>query len=201
MRSYAIIFQYFVTEPLNRVLTIFCISATLFLLFGMTSALTAQESPDMDALFQQLAEPEGDSWRIAESDILRQWSKSGSASMDLLLQRGQAALDEGNTEDAIGHLTALTDHAPEFAEGFQTRAAAYATAGQFGPALADLAKTLQLEPRHFAALTQLGAMLEESGDNERALTAYRASLKIHPHQQEAIDGVERLERLQLGTEI
>ncbi|MBC9245607.1 hypothetical protein H4P12_02505 [Paracoccus sp. 11-3] len=167
----------------------------------MSSTLSAQERPDMDALFQQLAKPEGEGWRIAESDILREWSKSGSASMDLLLQRGQAALDEGEIEVAIGHLTALTDHAPEFAEGFQTRAAAYATAGQFGPALADLAKALQLEPRHFAALTQLGAMLEESGDTERALAAYRASLKIHPHQQEAIDGVERLERLQSGTEI
>lgn len=201
MRTYAIIFQYFVTEPLNRVLTILRVFATLFLFVGMTSAVSAQESPDMDALFQQLSEPEGEGWRIAESDILREWSKSGSAAMDLLLQRGQTALDEGNTEDAIGHLTALTDHAPEFAEGFQTRAAAYATAGHFGPALADLAKTLQLEPRHFAALTQLGAMLEESGDTERALTAYRASLKIHPHQQEAIDGVARLERLQSGTEI
>jgi len=107
----------------------------------------------------------------------------------------------GDIPSAIGHLTALTDHAPDFAAGFQTRAAAYATAGQFGPALADLRRTLELEPRHFAALTQLGAMLEEMGDDARALAAYRASLAIHPHQQEAIDGQARLEHKRIGTDI
>lgn len=195
------IFHHIVAEPLHRVLTILTMTATLFIAMIVANATWAQESADMDALFQRLAEPQGEGWRLAESDILREWSKSGSAAMDLLLQRGQQALDEGEAEAAIGHLTALTDHAPEFAEGFQTRAAAYATVGQYGPALADLAQTLRLEPRHFAALTQLGAMLEETGDHDRALAAYQASLKIHPHQQEAIDGVARLQRQQTGTEI
>lgn len=155
----------------------------------------------MDALFRTLAEPEGEAWRIAESDILREWSKSGSAAMDLLLQRGEDALDQGDAPTAIGHLTALTDHAPDFPEGFYTRAAAFATAGQFGPAFQDLARTLQLEPRHFPALTQLAVMLEETGDIKGAMKAYRESLTIHPHQPEAIDGVARLERQQGGTDI
>lgn len=155
----------------------------------------------MEDLFRRLAEPQGESWRIAESDILREWSKSGSAAMDVLLQRGEKALDEGDPATALGHLTALTDHAPDFATGFQARAAAYAALGQFGPAIGDLARALQLEPRHFPALTQLGFMLEETGDIGRALAAYRASLAIHPHQQEAIDGAARLERQQDGTDI
>ncbi|WP_237168261.1 hypothetical protein [Paracoccus shandongensis] len=155
----------------------------------------------MDALFRRLAEPQGEAWRIAESDILREWSKSGSPALDLLLQRGEDALDKGDIPAAIGHLTALTDHAPDFPAGFHARAAAYASAGQFGPAFQDLARTLQLEPRFFPALTQLGVMLEETGETERALQAYRESLAIHPHQQEAIDGVARLERQQGGTDI
>lgn len=155
----------------------------------------------MEALFAQLAQPEGQGWRIAESDILREWSKSGSAAMDLLLKRGEEALDHGDLAAAIGHLTALTDHAPEFAAGFQTRAVAYATRGDFGPAAADLARVLVLEPRHFIALTQLGILLEDMGDPDRALAAFRASLKIHPHQQDAADAVARLERVQSGTDI
>ena len=155
----------------------------------------------MDALFTQLAEPEGEGWRIAESDILREWSRSGSASMDLLLKRGEDALDAGDAAAAIGHLTALADHAPNFAAGFQARAAAYALRGDYGPAAADLARVLELEPRHFGALTQLGAMLDEIGDRPRALSAFRASLAIHPHQQEAIDAVARLERMTAGTGI
>lgn len=168
----------------------------------MKSAQTAApDVADLDRMFQELAAPEGEGWRIAESDILREWSKSGSASMDLLLKRGEDALDQGDFPAAIGHLTALTDHAPDFAAGFYTRAAAYAMNGYFGPAAVDLARTLELEPRHFAALTQLGAMLEELGDEQGALQAYRASLDIHPHQQEAIDAVRRLEELLSGTDI
>ncbi|MFV0383029.1 tetratricopeptide repeat protein [Paracoccus sp. (in: a-proteobacteria)] len=155
----------------------------------------------MDELFRRLAEPEGEGWRIAESDILREWSKSGSAALDLLLKRGEDALDQGDIPAAIGHLTALTDHAPDFAAGWQARATAYAAAGAFGPSLADLARTLALEPRQFTALTQLAAMLEETGDDQRALAAYRESLKINPHQQEAIDGVARLDDKQSGSDI
>jgi tetratricopeptide (TPR) repeat protein len=185
-----------------RVLTILGACATAF---SMAQPAPAQEVPaqgaDLDALFSTLAMPEGEEWRIAEADILREWSKSGSPSMDLLLKRGEDALDQGDLPAAIGHLTALTDHAPEFAAGWQQRAEAYAAAGQFGPAALDLARTLQLEPRHFAALTQLGAMLEEMDQDAQALEAYRASLKIHPHQQEAIDAVARLDMAATGTDI
>ncbi len=154
---------------------------------------------DLDQLFAELAEPEGESWRRALSDIERIWSRSGSAAMDLLYQRGEDALDAGDLPGAIGHLTALTDHAPDFAAGWYLRAVAYYTDGEFGPALADLSTALRLEPRHFSALTQLGAMLEDVGDDQRALDAYRQSLQINPHQQEAVDAVSRLEQKTAGT--
>lgn len=193
MNAVRLNFHSAVTALRHKVLTIFVVIASVVPI--------AAAGQGLDDAFARLAQPEGEGWRIAESDILREWSRSGSPAMDLLLQRGEAALDMGDIPSAIGHLTALTDHAPDFAAGFQTRSAAYATAGQFGPALADLRRTLELEPRHFAALTQLGAMLEEMGDDARALAAYRASLAIHPHQQEAIDGQARLEHKRIGTDI
>lgn len=197
MRPDRHIFHNVVAAIRHRVHRFFLICVAI--LFATSAG--AQDRPDMEDLFRRLADPDGEGWRIAESDILREWSKSGSAAMDLLLQRGEEALDQGDAPAAIGHLTALTDHAPDFAAGFQARAAAYASVGQFGPALRDLARALQLEPRYFPALTQLAVMLEETGDTERALAAYRQSLEIHPNQQEAIDGVARLERQLDGTDI
>lgn len=155
---------------------------------------------DLDTLFAELAQTDGEGWRRAQSDILRIWSRSGSAGMDLLYKRGEAALDLGDLPSAVGHLTALTDHAPEFAAGWQLRAVALYLGGDFGPAVSDLARTLELEPRHFVALTQLGSMLEELGDDPRALDAYRESLKVNPHQQEALDAVQRLEAKTAGTD-
>lgn len=190
-------FFYLIVAASRRAIAVMAIVMGMF----APAALSAQDKTDMDALFAQLAKPEGEAWRIAEADILREWSQSGSAAMDLLLKRGEEALDAGNTDAAIGHLTALTDHAPDFATGWQTRSTAYALIGQYGPAVSDLARALELEPRHFGALTQMGFMFEEMGDNERALSAYKESLKIHPHQQEVKDGIARLEKLLSGTEI
>ena len=163
----------------------------------------ARSREDLDLLFQELAQP-GDggeeSWARAESDILRIWSRSGSAAMDLLYKRGEAALDAGDTATAIGHLTALTDHAPDFAAGWYLRSVAFYLDGDYGPAILDIAQVLKLEPRHFGALTQLGTMLEELGDKRQALRAFQASLKIHPHQQDAQDAVTRIEQELQGTD-
>lgn len=155
----------------------------------------------MDGLFEELAQTDGEGWARAESDIERIWSRSGSASMDLLRKRGEDALDMGDVPAALGHLTALTDHAPDFAQGWQLRAEAFYLSGQFGPAVSDLAQAVQIEPRNWLALTQLGRILEEIGDGPRAIGAFRASLAVNPHQQEARDALARLERAHSGTGI
>jgi len=121
--------------------------------------------------------------------------------MDLLLQRGRDALANGDTAEAIGHLTALTDHAPDFAEGWNARATAFFQAGQFGPSIADIARTLTLNPRHFGAMAGLGAIYEELDNPEKALAIYRAALAIHPNLGGVSEAVERLEAEVAGTDL
>ena len=154
--------------------------------------LPAQSPEDMDSLFSELSSLQGDGWMRAQSDIQRIWSRSGSAALDLLLMRGEAALDAGDIPAAIGHLTALTENAPDFAAGWAARAVAFYLAGETGPAMADLAQALRLEPRHWPSVTLLATILEDMGQTDRALDAYRKSLAINPHQDEAEDGVARL---------
>ena len=52
-------------------------------------------------------------------------------------------------EAAIEHLTALTDHAPDFAEGWNARATAYFQAGEYGPSIDDIAQDADAEPAPF----------------------------------------------------
>jgi tetratricopeptide (TPR) repeat protein len=161
---------------------------------GAAAAETAED------LLQQLADPSLDRWDRVERQVITEWSKSGSPAMDLLLRRGRAALDAGNTEAAIEHLTALIDHAPDFAEGWNTRAVAYFRAGQYGPAMSDLARTLELNPVHFGAIAGVGAILEETGRPEQALEAFRRAREIHPHQPMIRRAVERLEARVTGRD-
>jgi tetratricopeptide (TPR) repeat protein len=174
-----------------------CAVAALFISLIPAASLRA-ETEGLDRYFEELADPDYQGWTRAESDIRRAWSRSGSAAMDLLLKRGEEALDAGDPETAIEHLTALTDHAPDFAEGWNARATAFFMAGKFGPSLDDIAHTLALEPRHWGALAGLGAILDEMGNPEGALKAFHRSYALNPHQQDVKDAIDRLEKQLAG---
>lgn len=164
-------------------------------------APASADTSQLDSLFERLKEADvGAAGRI-EREIWNEWSKSGSPAMDLLLQRGRDAMAAGRNDEAIEHLTALIDHAPDFAEGWNARATAYFHAGLYGPSIADIAETLTRNPRHFGALAGLGAIMEQLGQKEKALKAYRAALAIHPHLQGVSEAAARLEQEVAGTDL
>ena len=174
--------------------------AALVLLFAACLPAGAQTAK-LDALFAQLQAADEQSAPDIEAEIWIEWSKSGSAAMDLLLERGREAMAAGETEIAIEHFTALIDHAPDFAEGWNARATAYYQTGDFGPSISDIGHVLTLNPRHFGALDGLGAIFEELGRPAQALEVYRASLAIHPHQPGVLEAVDRLEADAKGQDL
>lgn len=166
--------------------------------------LQAQESPggvfppDMLGALKQ-AQP-AEAKRLAEEIALR-WTQSGSPAMDLLLKRGQDALKRGENTLALNHFTALTDHAPEFAEGWHLRASAFYQNQQPGLAMHDLERALTLNPNHFQALYGLGVILEQLDRPRLALEAYELALTIYPHYDEAIDAIARVRDLAQGQQL
>ena len=172
-----------------------------FLLTMAVSAPASADEAELNKLFDSLAQAEAENWETIERAIWHQWSDSGSKAMNLLLNRGRRAMSAGNLEEAIDHFTALTDHAPEFAEGWNMRATAYFGAGQYGLSIADIQRTLVLNPRHFGAMQGLGRMLEELDDTKNALTAYKAAYAIHPHRPGLKEAVERLEQQVSGQDL
>lgn len=174
--------------------------AAVVALFAMLAPAQAQ-TPTLDALYEELKSADADQADRIEREIWTEWSKSGSPAMDLLLQRGRDAMEAGDLTGAIEHFTALTDHAPDFAEGWNARATAYFMAGEYGPSIEDIAHTLTLNPRHFGALSGLGTIFEELGQPEKALEVYRAALAIHPHLDGVLDAVERLETETAGQDL
>lgn len=157
------------------------------------------EPAEIEALLEGLQTAEPSAAAQIEGRIYELWSKSGSDSMDLLLDRGRTALEAGETDRAIEHFSALIDHAPQFAEGYNARATAYFHEGSYGLSLADIQRTLSLNPRHFGAMTGLALILEELGEVDGALLAWREVEKLHPNREGLETAIRRLE-VQIGGE-
>lgn len=153
------------------------------------------EDNELEALFEGLKGADSAAATQIEARIYEIWAQSGSPSMDLLLTRGRDAMEAGDMVTAIRHFSALIDHAPEFAEGYNGRATAYFHLGRYGLALEDIRRTLQLNPRHFAAMSGLALILEEIGRPEDALEAWREVAKINPNRDGLQDAIKRLERV------
>lgn len=178
-------------------------------LFAATSSASAQApqlpsmeslegevlSEDVDDLLDLLAQEEDpvEAARLAR-EVEERWSHSGSASMDLLLRRGKDALEAQELDRAVIHLTALTDHAPGFAEGWAARATAFFLQEEWGLALSDIEQTLILEPRHYGALFGLCIIMRELDEPDLATRACEASRDAYPAQEQLTGLMELLER-------
>jgi tetratricopeptide (TPR) repeat protein len=167
--------------------------AAIFLSLTSLPALAADDAL-LDELFTALRKAEGEIARQIEAKIWAEWSRSGSPAIDLLLERGRRALEAGQTELALAHFSSIVDHAPQFAEGWNMRATAHYQNGRFGQSLSDIRMTLALNPRHFGAMTGLASILEQLGEADAALEAWRAVEDINPSSPAVGEAIERLER-------
>lgn len=145
-------------------------------------------------LLRQLAEAsDPHAASLIESELMGMWTRSGSAAVDLLLRRGQDALEAGDPQAAIEHLTAAIDWSPDFAEAYVARAAALYLTNRAGPAIDDLRQALVLNPHHWEALSGFAVLLEEVGREEDALEVWRQVHEMNPQNPAAQQSVDRLE--------
>jgi len=86
-------------------------------------------------------------------------------------------------------LTALLRSAPLYAEAWHKRAALYYLLGRDDECLRDIRRTLELEPRHFAAMLHFAEILLGAGAGGEARYAFAAALSLHPHLPRARDAL------------
>ncbi|MFK7874726.1 MAG: tetratricopeptide repeat protein [Paracoccaceae bacterium] len=163
--------------------------------------ISVQAETDLPQLLDKLAQANEIDAKRLDRQIKSTWSKSGSASMDLLLRRGREALEAKQTQAAIEHFTALTDHAPQFAEGWHALARAYFAAELYGPTLHALGEALERNPDQYDALFGLGVLFRNFGDLRRAEQAFLQTLDLHPHHENAKQALEALQREGVGRRL
>ena len=128
-----------------------------------------------------------------ERDILRLWHQSGDAKVDRLLNGAMVAMSARAFPLALDYLDTIVTIKPDFAEGWNKRATAYFMVSRYAESMADVEKTLALEPRHFGALAGLGMIMLRIGDTRRAIAAFKEAVAVNPNLDNIQETIIRLE--------
>jgi len=182
---------------------IFALAAVLCgTLWTASPAQADQKDGRLDSLFLRLQEaPAPAVAQRVEGEIWRIWLQSDDGAVQGLMHAGIDALSRGDYRHALTKFDQMVLIAPDFAEGWNKRATVHYLLGNYAQSLGDIAKTLDLEPRHFGALSGEGLVYMALEDERRALKAFEAALAIHPNLTSAASNAEQIRKIIRDREI
>lgn len=156
----------------------------------------------LDQLYDALStSPDPQAAGRMQQAIEKIWLRTGSPTVDLLLERAILVGQEGDYDLALEILNAAISLSPGTAEVWHQRAMVYFLREQHAEALSDLRQTLALDPKHYQAISGLGRVLQHLGQKESALAVFRRALEINPYLEPARLAVEELSREVEGQDI
>jgi len=156
----------------------------------------------LDFLFGALkAAPDQASAKHVEAKIWALWNQTSSDTTALLMQRASTAIAAKQTDVALKLLDAVVKLKPDYVEAWNRRATLYYLQNDYTHSLQDIEQVLVREPRHFGALAGLGMIMQEFGDDKRALDAFRRALAINPHLDKVPELVKTLTEKVEGRDI
>ncbi len=158
-------------------------------------AVADQDDPRLGPLFERLksAATTAESARLS-GQIWRIWLESGRGEVDVLMISGQEHMAGGHHQAALADYDEVVRLAPGFAEGWNKRATLLFMIGNYDASMADIERTLALEPRHFGAISGMGLIFMALGRDRVALRAYEKVLEIAPNLPGVRARARQLER-------
>jgi tetratricopeptide (TPR) repeat protein len=157
------------------------------------SAQADQRDPRLPGLFERLKAAETlEAAQPIEAEIWAIWAQSENDDVNLLMGIGVNAMAREDYATALELFDKMVEVAPDFAEGWNKRATVLYLMGELDRSHADVDKVLELEPRHFGALSGLGLIYMAEGDAEKALDAFRRALAVNPTMPGPQQWVEEL---------
>jgi tetratricopeptide (TPR) repeat protein len=156
----------------------------------------------LDFLFGALkAAPDEASAKHVESRIWALWLQTPSDTAALLMTRAKVAMEAQQIDLAIKLLDAVVKLRPDYIEGWNRRATLHYLKNDYAHSLEDIRQVLIREPRHFGALAGLGMIMQDLGDDRRALDAFRKALAINPYLEKVPGLVKQLSEKLEGRDI
>jgi len=157
---------------------------------------------NLDFLFGALkVAPDDVTAKAIEARIWALWAATRSDTTTLLMARAQTAVEQHDIDLALKLLDAVIKIRPSYVDAWNRRATIYYMKRDYGRALADIHEVLRREPRHFGALSGLGMIMQDLGDDKQALEVYRRALAIYPRIEHIPDVVKELQQKVEGRDI
>ncbi len=117
------------------------------------------------------------------------------------MSRVRRAIEAKNIDLAVKLLDSIVVLRPDYIEAWNRRATLHFAQKDFTRSIEDIRQTLAREPRHFGALAGLGMIMQELGEDRRALEVYRKAIEINPHLPRIPDLIKSLTEKVEGREI
>lgn len=159
--------------------------------------LSAQEirEESLDRLFASLRKASGEqAAKATEEKIWELWSRSDSATAEVLLGQAVVAMGAADNAASLEILDRIIAAYPTYAEAWNKRATLHFMIGNYDTSLSDIAKVLDLEPRHFGALAGRGMIYQRQGKWSEALSAFREALSMNPNMVGVKNAVQELSK-------
>jgi tetratricopeptide (TPR) repeat protein len=181
------------------------VAGVMSVLLGGPPAVRAdQENPHLDTLFARLKGTDpADKVEVNRitSEIWDIWRESGRPALDMMMLEGRRFMQQGILHSALGNFGFIIKVQPDFAEAWHKRATVYFLMGDYEASIADIERTVALEPRHFGAFAGLGLIFLKLGNEEAALKALERALAINPHLSGTRETVKELRRKIKGRKL
>ena len=169
---------------------------------GKLPKVGADRAHGLDFLFGALkVAPDEASARHVEARIWALWLQTPSDTTALLMMRAKVAMDAQQMDVALKLLDAVIKLRPDYVEGWNRRATLYYLQNDYAHSLEDIEQVLVREPRHFGALAGLGMIMQDLGDEKRALDAFRKALAVDPYLEKVPELVKTLSEKVEGRDI
>ena len=161
---------------------------SLFFLLLLSASVDADQNDlRLVDLFRSLKSTESVSRAsVFESKIWHIWMEHYESELESAMFQGVEAMKLQQFEQAFGHFSLLIKLAPDYAEGWNKRATVLYLMGRFKESEEDVLRTLELEPRHFGALSGQGLIRIALQDWTGAIYFLESALKINPHMHGVI---------------
>lgn len=163
---------------------------------------TQADLPRLDKLFGDLKRERNEAAAERIANFIREeWTRSGSASIDLMMQWSGKAMEEKRFDVALDFLDQVTMLAPNYAEGWNRRATVHFMMNAYAKSMSDIEHVLRIEPRHFGALSGMAAIFKTYDMKQPALEAFQRVLEVYPMLRSAQEEVATLAEELAGENI